>query len=81
MHTSHPHTCIHSHTYDPSHFFIQYNPEPSRVLGVFGLSLYTGEKDLRDMFSKYGPVEEVQVVYDHQVINQGLKWAIGLCSS
>ena len=44
----------------------QFNPNPSRVLGVFGLSLYTGEKDLKEMFSKYGPIEEVQVVYDHQ---------------
>jgi transformer-2 protein len=33
---------------------------------VFGLSLYTGEKEVREMFSKYGPIEQVQVVYDHQ---------------
>lgn len=45
----------------------QYNPSPCRVLGVFGLSLYTGEKDLRELFGKYGPMEEVQIVYDHQV--------------
>ena len=45
----------------------QYNPDPSKVLGVFGLSLYTGERDLREMFEKYGPIKEVQVVYDHQV--------------
>eukprot|EP00731_Ephydatia_muelleri_P009240 Em0004g1578a len=43
-----------------------YNPSPCRVLGVFGLSLYTGEKDLRELFGKYGPMEEVQIVYDHQ---------------
>ena len=48
-------------------FVVQYNPKESRVLGVFGLSLYTGEKDLKEMFGKYGPLEEVQVVYDHQV--------------
>ena len=36
------------------------------MLGIFGLSLYTGEKDLKELFSKYGPMEEVQVVYDHQ---------------
>ena len=36
------------------------------MLGVFGLSLYTGEKELKEMFAKYGPIEEVQVVYDHQ---------------
>lgn len=45
----------------------QYNPKPSRVLGVFGLSLYTGEKDLKEMLNKYGPIDRVQVVYDHQV--------------
>ena len=33
---------------------------------MFGLSLYTGEKEIREMFSKYGPIEQVQVVYDHQ---------------
>ncbi|XP_022237755.1 transformer-2 protein homolog alpha-like isoform X2 [Limulus polyphemus] len=42
------------------------NPEPSRCIGVFGLSLYTQERDLKEVFSKYGPVEEVQVVYDAQ---------------
>ena len=33
---------------------------------MFGLSLYTGEKEIRELFSKYGPIEQVQVVYDHQ---------------
>ncbi|KAG8178276.1 hypothetical protein JTE90_015686 [Oedothorax gibbosus] len=42
------------------------NPEPSRCLGVFGLSLYTQERELRDVFGKYGPIEDVQVVYDAQ---------------
>ena len=45
---------------------IQENPKESRCLGVFGLSLYTQERDLREMFSKWGPVDEVQIVYDHQ---------------
>ena len=35
---------------------------------MFGLSLYTGENEIRDVFSKYGPIEHVAVVYDHQVI-------------
>ncbi|XP_076328071.1 transformer-2 protein homolog beta-like isoform X7 [Tachypleus tridentatus] len=42
------------------------NPEPCRCLGVFGLSLYTQERDLKEVFSKYGPIEQVQVVYDAQ---------------
>lgn len=33
---------------------------------MFGLSLYTQERDLREVFTKYGPVEDVQVVYDRQ---------------
>ena len=45
----------------------QWNPEPSRVLGVFGLSLYTTERELRDLFSKYGDIEKVQVIHDHIV--------------
>ncbi|XP_014774693.1 transformer-2 protein homolog beta [Octopus bimaculoides] len=48
------------------YFSFQDNPEPSRCLGVFGLSLYTQERDLREVFTRYGPVEDVQVVYDRQ---------------
>ena len=33
---------------------------------MFGLSLYTGDKELRELFGKYGPIEEVQIIYDHQ---------------
>uniref|UniRef100_A0A1B6DHQ0 RRM domain-containing protein n=1 Tax=Clastoptera arizonana TaxID=38151 RepID=A0A1B6DHQ0_9HEMI len=40
------------------------NPAPSRCLGVFGLSIYTTEQQLHHIFSKYGPVERVQVVID-----------------
>lgn len=35
-------------------------------LGVFGLSLYTTERDLREVFSKYGPLTDVCIVYDQQ---------------
>lgn len=44
---------------------LQDNPGESTCLGIFGLSLYTQERDLREVFSRFGPVEECQVVYDH----------------
>ena len=47
-------------------FYFQETPKTSRCLGVFGLSLYTQERDLKEVFSRYGPVEDIQVVYDHQ---------------
>ncbi|KAM9431711.1 transformer-2 protein homolog beta [Clarias gariepinus] len=42
------------------------NPDPNTCLGVFGLSLYTTERDLREVFSKYGPLADVCIVYDQQ---------------
>ncbi|MFT7818133.1 transformer-2 protein homolog beta isoform X1 [Arapaima gigas] len=42
------------------------NPNPNCCLGVFGLSLYTTERDLREVFSKYGPLSNVCIVYDQQ---------------
>lgn len=33
---------------------------------MFGLSLYTTERDLREVFSKYGPLSDVNIVYDQQ---------------
>lgn len=33
---------------------------------MFGLSLYTQERDLREVFEHYGPIEDLQIVYDHQ---------------
>lgn len=47
-------------------FFPQANPDPNCCLGVFGLSLYTTERDLREVFSKYGPIADVSIVYDQQ---------------
>ena len=44
----------------------QANPDPNTCLGVFGLSLYTTERDLREVFSKYGPLSDVNIVYDQQ---------------
>lgn len=42
------------------------NPTSSRVLGVFGLSLDTTENEIRDVFRKYGVVEKIVLIYDHQ---------------
>ncbi|UJR31133.1 hypothetical protein I4U23_018640 [Adineta vaga] len=40
------------------------NPIPSKVLGVFGLSSRTEERDVRRIFSKYGRISNVHIVYD-----------------
>ncbi|KAM3928558.1 transformer-2 protein homolog alpha isoform 2-T2 [Leptodactylus fuscus] len=42
------------------------NPDPNTCVGVFGLSLYTTERDIRDVFSRYGPLSGVNVVYDQR---------------
>ena len=44
----------------------QANPDPNTCLGVFGLSLYTTERDLREVLSRYGPLAGVNVVYDQR---------------
>ncbi|GBC40053.2 transformer-2 protein homolog beta isoform X2 [Rhizophagus irregularis DAOM 181602=DAOM 197198] len=41
-------------------------PDPSHVLGVFNLSLRTTEKDLQNIFERYGRVNNVTIVYDHR---------------
>ncbi|CAJ0835664.1 14550_t:CDS:2 [Entrophospora sp. SA101] len=41
-------------------------PDPSRVLGVFNLSLRTVERDLQNIFERYGKVNQVTIVYDHR---------------
>lgn len=41
-------------------------PQPSRVLGVFGLNIDTKEKEVKDVFRRFGPMEKVVIVYDHQ---------------
>jgi len=44
----------------------QIAPNPSSVLGVFGLSIRSTERDLDDEFSRYGRVEKVIIVYDQR---------------
>ncbi len=43
------------------------DPLPNKCLGVFGLSLRTTERDLKEVFSRYGPIDECTVVIDAQV--------------
>jgi len=40
---------------------------PNNVLGVFGLSVRTNERDLEDEFGRYGEVEKAIIVYDQKV--------------
>ncbi|KAH7343882.1 hypothetical protein B0J17DRAFT_765038 [Rhizoctonia solani] len=40
--------------------------QPSNVLGVFGLSIRTQERDLDEEFSRFGKVEKVTIVYDQR---------------
>ncbi|KAG9102006.1 hypothetical protein FS749_000571 [Ceratobasidium sp. UAMH 11750] len=40
--------------------------KPSAVVGVFGLSIRTQERDLDEEFSRYGRVEKVTIVYDQR---------------
>ncbi|THH12334.1 hypothetical protein EW145_g6 [Phellinidium pouzarii] len=42
------------------------NPNPTNVLGVFGLSIRTTERDLDEEFSRFGRVEKVTIVYDQR---------------
>ncbi|XP_035705175.1 transformer-2 protein homolog alpha isoform X7 [Folsomia candida] len=42
------------------------DPQPNKCLGVFGLSLRTTERDLKEVFSRYGPIDECTVVIDAQ---------------
>ncbi|KAH9921575.1 uncharacterized protein BXZ73DRAFT_51782, partial [Epithele typhae] len=41
-------------------------PNPSNVLGIFGLSIRSTERDLDEEFSRFGRVEKVVVVYDQR---------------
>ncbi|KAK8864330.1 hypothetical protein IAR55_001577 [Kwoniella newhampshirensis] len=40
--------------------------QKNNVLGVFGLSIRTRERDLEDEFMRYGDVEKVVIVYDQR---------------
>lgn len=51
----------------PGAYLAKQAPNPSNVLGVFGLSIRTTERDLDDEFSRFGRVEKVTIVYDQRV--------------
>ena len=40
------------------------NPDKSKCIGVFGLSLYTTEQDLKKEFEKFGPLEKCKLIVD-----------------
>ena len=42
-------------------------PPEGKCLGVFGLSLYTTERELEKEFSRFGPLEKVTIVLDGKV--------------
>ncbi|PVU98666.1 hypothetical protein BB559_001369 [Furculomyces boomerangus] len=50
------------------------NPDPSNVLGVFGLSIYTREEGLQEIFSKFGKVEKISIIYDKRERNRSLQF-------
>lgn len=41
--------------------------KPTNILGVFGLSVRTTERDLQDEFSRHGKIEKIIIVYDQRV--------------
>ena len=71
-------SCLISKVFDPDfsrspmsnrrrHVGSRDNPESSNCIGIFGLSLYTTERELEKEFSKFGPLERVTVVLDGKV--------------
>ncbi|KAI0316125.1 hypothetical protein OF83DRAFT_1173194 [Amylostereum chailletii] len=56
----HPRPLVGLHTHPSS------APNPTNVLGVFGLSIRTTERDLDEEFGKHGRVEKVTIVYDQR---------------
>ena len=49
--------------------WIRKNPEMSNCLGVFGLPLTTTELELKEEFSKFGPLEKVQIILRSLVLD------------
>ena len=49
--------------------WIRKNPERSNCLGVFRLPLSTSELELKEQFSKFGPLEKVQIIWRSLVLD------------
>lgn len=49
------------------------NPPPSKCIGIFGLSIYTDESTVRDIFSKFGPVKRIAMIHCPQVSDRDIK--------
>jgi len=45
---------------------VRENPEPCKVLGVFGLSQHTSKSTVDEEFSKFGKLERVDMIMDRQ---------------
>ncbi|CRK97052.1 CLUMA_CG010451, isoform A [Clunio marinus] len=64
-----------SPSYSPSHYRrtryygTRENPHKSRVIGVFGLSNDTNEAKLMEVFSAFGAIEHVSIIYDAKTGN------------
>ena len=48
-------------------YILQEDPPPGKCLGVFGLSLYTTEREVRSTFERYGRVADCRIVHDRAV--------------
>lgn len=53
-----------SRSRSPSPYYRRLNPSPCRVIGVFGLSFQSEERDIRRAFEKYGRIDKVKLVTD-----------------
>merc|ERR1712060_738854 len=42
------------------------NDTPSKVIGIFGMSFRTEERTIRKEFGRFGEVERVQLIWNHQ---------------
>lgn len=47
--------------------YLQENPKPNKCLGIFGLSVYTTEHQLYDIFAKYGSIDKILIIIDAKV--------------